>query len=303
VKYVFALPYHSCPMKPAFVGQKAIMALAEAAEATGFAAISVTDHPMPSETWRAMGHDTFDPFVSLAFAAAATERLRLMTHLVVVPYRNPFLLAKSVASLDALSGGRLELGMGLGYQELEFAALGVDFAQRNALFDESLEAMKLAWSGEPIHFEGRGFSARNVTGQPPPAQRPHPRLWFGGNAKATMRRIAQHGQGWMILPSTPEQAARRHTTPLTFDTIPGQFAELKRMAAELGRTDPIEAHFPAYESNGVDQRRIREAVQELADMGVGWVSWHGAADTVEGQKDEMRRFADEVMSKIPPQAP
>ena len=103
---------------------------------------ALTEHPIPGANWLAHGgHQTLDPFVGLAFAAAVTERIRLLTHLSVVPYRNPFLLAKSAATLDRCSKGRFILGIGTGYHKTEFFALGVDFDERNALFDEALEVL------------------------------------------------------------------------------------------------------------------------------------------------------------------
>ena len=141
MQFIYSMPFWSCPPNPAFLSQDAIIALSVAAEEAGFAAVSFTEHPIPDESWRITGgHDGLDPFIGLAIAAAVTKKLRLLTYLCVLPYRNPFLLAKTVATLDVLSGGRLILGAGVGYQEAEYAALGVDYAERNALFDEALEA-------------------------------------------------------------------------------------------------------------------------------------------------------------------
>ncbi|MBI3744237.1 MAG: LLM class flavin-dependent oxidoreductase, partial [Chloroflexi bacterium] len=101
------------------------------------------DHPAPYDEWlRTGGHQALDPFVALSFAAAATTRLRLLTHIYVLPYRNPLLSARSVASIDALSNGRFLFGLASGYLEAEFAALGVDFAERNELTDEAIRVMK-----------------------------------------------------------------------------------------------------------------------------------------------------------------
>ena len=114
--------------------------VAAAAERSGFDGFSLTEHPVPGARWLAAGgHQSLDPLVALAYVAAATKRLRLLTHLVVAPYRNPFLLAKAAATVDRLSVGRLILGLGAGYQKSEFYALGVDMQERNALFDEALE--------------------------------------------------------------------------------------------------------------------------------------------------------------------
>ncbi|HEX3964430.1 MAG TPA: LLM class flavin-dependent oxidoreductase [Trebonia sp.] len=108
--------------------------------------------------------------MALGYVAGATTSLRLLTNLVVAPCRNPFLLAKAAATVDKLSGGRLILGLGAGYQKSEFYALSIDFEERNVLFDEVLDALPLHWSGEPFSFEGRHFNARGVIARPRPVQ-------------------------------------------------------------------------------------------------------------------------------------
>ena len=126
-----------------------------AVEAAGFDAFALTEHPIPGANWLAHGgHQTLDPFVGLAFAAAVTERIQLLTHLSVVPYRNPFLLAKTAATLDRCSKGRFILGLGTGYHKTEFFALGVDFDERNALFDEALEVLPRGVVGRAVRRRG-----------------------------------------------------------------------------------------------------------------------------------------------------
>src|SRR6058998_967926 len=141
-----------------FVTGEAVMACARAAEAAGFDACFVTDHPAPDIKWlETGGHHALDPFVALSFAAAATTRLRVQTHILVLPYRNPFLTAKSVLSLDVLSGGRLTLGVAAGYLRSEFNALGVDYDERNDLFDEALDVLRLALADDSVAYVGRHF--------------------------------------------------------------------------------------------------------------------------------------------------
>src|SRR5262245_1906597 len=145
--------------------------VAAAVERSGFDALSCSEHPVPGARWIAGGgHQTLDPFVALACAAGVTSRLRLLTHLAVAPYRNPFLLAKAAASVDRVSGGRFMLGIGAGYHKTEFDALGVDFDERNALFEEALDVLPLYWSGEALSHKGLHFDARQVIGRPRPIQ-------------------------------------------------------------------------------------------------------------------------------------
>lgn len=301
MQFVYSMPFSNCPPNPAFLSQDAIIALSVAAEESGFSAVSFTEHPIPGEAWRATGgHDSVDPFIGLAIAGAVTKKLRLLTYLCVVPYRNPFLLAKTVATLDVMSNGRLILGAGVGYQEAEFAALGVDHAERGALFDESLEAMKLAWSGETVNFDGRHFSAHDVTAMPRPAQRPHPPIWIGGNSKVTLRRVARHAQGWLAMPATAQQAVRRRSVELVgLQGLEAKLAELNAYAAEIGRTDPIVIHMPLPHGHegAQDLAADAAAVRDLSGLGVSWCNWGGGAADLPGAIDEIRRFGNEVIAK------
>ena len=125
--------------------------MATAAESAGFHGLGFTDHPAPSQRWLdSGGHDALDPFVAMGFAAARTTTLRLIPNIVVLPYRNPFIVAKAGATLDLLSGGRFTLAVGAGYLKGEYAALGVGHAKRNDLFDEALDVIKAVWTTDDI---------------------------------------------------------------------------------------------------------------------------------------------------------
>ncbi|MDL4816365.1 TIGR03619 family F420-dependent LLM class oxidoreductase [Actinomadura opuntiae] len=250
--------------------------VAAAAERAGFDGLSLSEHPVPGARWLAAGgHQTLDPFVALAFAAAATERLRLLTHLAVAPYRNPFLLAKAAATLDKLSGGRLLLGLGTGYQKSEFHALGVDMDERNALFDEALDVLPLHWSGEPFGYEGRHFSARDVIARPRPVQDPIP-IWIGGNSKLSRRRAAERAQGWMPMNGGAQLSATARTPALgSLGDLAAAIAELREAAAAAGRTDRIDV-LHSYQDAGIETPaaeadRHREALAEIEKAGVTWV--------------------------------
>src|SRR5277367_134076 len=127
-------PMHRHPYNPELVSGDGIVAVAVAAEAAGFHGFGFTDHPAPTARWlEAGGHDALDPFVALSYCAAVTERVRLIPNIVVLPYRHPLIVAKMVATLDALSGGRFTLAVATGYLRGEYRALGIDFEERNAL--------------------------------------------------------------------------------------------------------------------------------------------------------------------------
>ena len=262
--------------------------LAAVAEASGWHGFALTEHPIPGARWLANGgHQTLDPFVGLAFAAAATSTIKLLTYLIVLPYRNPFLTAKAAATLDRLSHGRLILGVGTGYQKSEFFALGVDIDERNALFDEALDVMPLAWTGEPFSFDGRHFSARDVVAKPPSAQQPIP-IWIGGNSRQTLRRVAEKAQGWMPLGGTPLLAKTSKTAHIA--SREDLRIKIDQVRSDAGsRSIDIACGYTEFRS-GVsreDVERHREALAELEDCGVTWVQ-------IEAPKGEAGEVADWV---------
>jgi len=241
VKISLGLPTQRVDKLDEFVSGEAIAEMSRAAESAGFDAVFVTEHPFPEKAWMDTGgHHALDPFVALSFAAAATTSIRLQTHLCVLPYRNPFLTAKAVASLDVLSGGRVILGAGTGYLEAEFAALGVDFAERNDLTDEAIVAMKAAWSGEPLSLTGRHFEAHDNFALPRPVQEPHPPIWIGGNSKRAIRRAVELADGWAPMPNPAQTAARRHSAAMeTLDDLKARIDYAAGHAEAVGRRTPL----------------------------------------------------------------
>ena len=249
--------------------------VAAAAEAAGLDGFALTEHPIPGATWLERGgHQTLDPFVGLAFAAAATERIRLLTHIVVAPYRNPFHLAKSAASLDRLSHGRLVLGLGAGYHKTEFFALGVDFDERNVLFDEILDVVPKAWSGEPFDAAGLHFTARNVIQRPRPTQDPIP-MWIGGNSRQSRVRAATKAQGWVPMGITPEIASTTRSPQIaSIDQLAGMIAEVRELAGDRGADLDVCMSYPGegISRPTVDVQRHRDTIAELERIGVTWMN-------------------------------
>ena len=242
MKFHLGLPTDRVDAADEFVTADAIAEIARAAEDAGFTSVFVTDHPYPEDQWLATGgHHALDPFVALSFAAAATSTIRLFTNLCVVPYRNPFLVAKSAVSLDVLSGGRLTLGVGAGYLVPEFDALGVDFDERNELLDEGLVAIKRAWTESGLELRGRHFTANGHTMLPRPLQTPHPPIWVGGNSKRAIRRAADLADGWLPMPNPRALGARRRSAHLeTVDELAALLAYADRYRAERGRAEALE---------------------------------------------------------------
>lgn len=276
--------------------------VARAAEAAGFGAFGFTEHPVPGARWLAAGgHQTLDPFVALGFVAAATSRIRLLTYLSVAPYRNPSLLAKAAATVDILSGGRMTLGLGTGYHKAEFHALGVDFDERNALFDEALDVLPLHWSGEPFTYRGRHFDARDVVARPAPPQRPIP-VWIGGNARRTRRRVAERAQGWMPLEGPPTLNVTARTPSLgTLDDLAVAIEELRADAASHGRdAGAIDVLYPYLDADvvapGGDVERHRDVFGHLESIGVTWIAISAHATSAGETLDVLARFGESYIA-------
>jgi probable F420-dependent oxidoreductase len=222
---------------PEFLDPDVLAGFARAAEEAGFDAIAFSEHPAPSRKWiESGGHDTFDPLAALAFCAATTTRIRLMPHLLVLPYHNPLHVAKTLATVDLLSRGRLTVAAGVGYLRSEFAAVGVEFAERNTLFDEAIAAITTAWSGEPYTFRGRGFLAVDQVLRPRPLQQPHPPLWIGGNSALSRRRVVRYGQGWSPMITAGRHASSLRTSAIdSIDELADAVDELGARLVEAGR--------------------------------------------------------------------
>jgi probable F420-dependent oxidoreductase len=188
---------------------------ARAAEAAGFDSVWAGEHvilpdPQVPPSPMAPQDPVLDRLVALAWAAAHTTTLRLATGIVIMPQRNPVVLAKQVASLDVLSRGRVTLGVGVGYLEPEFRAIGADFEHRGAVTDEYLDAMHHLWYDEHPEFHGRFADFSGVDAHPRPAQQPIP-IVIGGHTTRAYRRAVARGQGWYGFSQTPETAAESLT--------------------------------------------------------------------------------------------
>jgi len=205
---------------------------AQAAEALGYACIEVPDHVFgaaPRGDWTPRYHE-LDPFhetfVTLGFLAAVTTRIRLSSGVLIAPQRQTGLIAKQAAEVDVLSGGRLRLGIGTGWNHVEYEALATEWTTRGARQAEQVEVLRRLWSGTVTDFAGRFHRLEGVVIVPPPVQRPIP-IWFGGTSEAVVKRAARLGDGWMPILAPDAEAE----------------AKLALLRAELGRLGRDPAHF------------------------------------------------------------
>jgi probable F420-dependent oxidoreductase len=280
---------------------RAVTDVARAAEDAGIAMVAFTDHPAPSAKWlHAGGHPTFDPFAALAYVAAVTTRVRLATHLAVLPYRNPLLLAKSVATVDRLSGGRFTLVVGTGYLRSEFAALGRSFEDRNALFDEAMAVLRTVFVDDAFTYEGSDFAAHGVAHAPKPVQLPHPPVWLGGSSRASRVRVARYGEGWAPL-YVDEVAARVvRTAPLgTDDRLREAIDDLRSLLEAEGR-DPSRISIQLDGAVSMDRpaAEVGDRAGELAALGVTHLVVRPPHGHAEAMAAAIRRFGDEVIAPV-----
>jgi probable F420-dependent oxidoreductase len=306
MRFAITHPMHTHPYNPELATGEGIATMAAAAEAAGLHGFDCTDHPAPSQRWlEAGGHDALDPFVALGFAAARTTTLRLIPNIVVLPYRNPFVVAKSGATLDLLSGGRFTLAVGLGYLKREFAALGVDYDERAELFDEALQVIRAVWTSDDISFEGKHFTARGITARPRPISQPHPPIWVGGNTTTARRRVAQYGDGWCPFPAAPQLAQTAGTAVIdSVQRLTECIDDLRRRCDAAGRDwSAIDITFTNFEggspaSDGFNADAYLDGLEKLAKLGVTWVSVGLPGDSLAHALETLDRFRARVIDAM-----
>ena len=223
-------PQTEYPTDPA-----AVRDYAQTAEALGYTHVLAYDHVLGANPDRPGGwsgpythRDPFmEPFVLFTYMAAVTTRLGFIPGILILPQRETALVAKQAATLDVLCGGRFRLGVGTGWNEVEYVALAQDFSTRGQRQEEQLEVLRLLWTQELVTFKGRWHDIPDAGINPLPVQRPIP-LWFGGHADVVLRRAARLGDGWLPGFRTAE-AAREH-----LDRLDGYLAEAGRDRATFG---------------------------------------------------------------------
>jgi len=251
--------------------------VARAAEAAGFDSVWTAEHvvlpdprtpdsPIPAQT------PLLDPAVALAHVAAHTSSIRLATGIVILPQRNPLVLAKELASLDVVSGGRLIFGVGAGYLRAEFEALGASFDDRGARMDECLDAIRAMWTAEKPEYRGRFFSFGNIDAQPRPVQQPHPPIVLGGLSAPALRRAARCGNGWYGFALDHAATEAAITGLRAAERAGGRRSELGRLEISVTPAGRLDA----------------DAVARYADLGVDRLVVIG----VGGSADELLAFVE-----------
>ena len=291
-----------------------VLALAREGERLGLHSAMVADHivlpvesrstyPYTLDGKHPSAGDALDVFAILGLVAGATERLRLVTSVLVLPYRNPVLTAKMAASLDVLSGGRLTLGVGAGWLKEEFEALNSPaFEARGAVTDEWIAIFKQLWSCSPASFEGRVYRYADIRCEPFPVQKPHPPIWVGGHSRAALRRTARHGDGWhpvgaVAASPLPPQEMRAHLDTLKrlTEAEGRDFSALtisyKAALYDVGASSPDGARRP-FSGRPAE---IADDIRTFAAIGVHELIFDFRGQSIAESVERLQRFDAEVV--------
>ncbi len=317
MEFGFSLPGRGPLARP-----DVILKLAARAETLRYHSIFVTDHVvLPVSAARSIypysptgqfpggaQQDYLEPLAVLAHLAHATRRIRLGTSVLVVPYRNPLVTAKMLATIDVLSGGRVILGAGVGWLAEEFEALAAPpFEERGAVTDDYLTLMRRAWTTDPVSFETPHYRVRDVHALPKPLQRTGIPIWIGGHTDAAIRRTARLGDGWHPIGMRPPAL-------LTPDEYATKVKQLHDLARDAGRDPsaitlslrvPMHVRSPRVKAAAGDRplfqgvaAEVQADVERYAALGVTHFVFDSTAPDLKVALETMDRFAGEVRPRI-----
>jgi probable F420-dependent oxidoreductase len=290
MKYGIALPNFG-----KYADKDKILELASAAEELGYESLWVSDHVVIPGSHEGFGDTFYDPFTTLTYIAAATNKIMLGTSVLILPYRNPVVLAKTVATLDTLSRGRVILGVGAGWLHDEFRALGVDYGERGAITDEYIEIIKTLWTGDSPEFTGKYFKFSDIKFLPKPEQKPHPPIWVGGGSAKAMERAVSQGDGWHPVGQTPRELREK------VSYLKGLLDERNRDKSEF--TISIRRILEITDKTGIDENetlrgsveKIARGIEEYMDAGVSHFVFHLLGGDFKRQLRTMEVFSREIM--------
>lgn len=299
-----------------------LLAIAVEADRLRYASIFVTDHVvLPASMARSVypysatgqlpggaAQDYLEPLAMLGHLARATKRVRIGTSVLVIPYRHPLVTAKTLATIDVLSGGRVILGAGVGWLREEFEALGAPpFEERGAVTDEYLAVMRAAWTRDPVTFEGRYCTVREVHALPKPAQRGGIPVWIGGHTEAALRRAGTLGDAWHPIALRPpgllhpaeyaDKAKQVHAWAQRAGRDPQSVALTVRVPMEVRprRAKTPAGDRPPFQGTAAEVLADLRAYEALGVSHVVFDPTHGEIDAVLAN---LRRFAEDVRPKL-----
>ena len=300
----------SIPRIPDVPGLKRFV---EMAETLGFESVLAGDHIVlptagtnqyPYTADGSFSRPSSEPFLEtmtlLGYLAAFTDRIKLGSTVIILPYRNPVVQAKMFASLDVLTGGRIICGVGVGWLEKEFEILGLDYHQRGAMTDEFLGIMQALWSQNNPEFHGKYYDIDGIQFEPKPIQQPGIPVWVGGHTKAALRRTAKYGSCWHTTRQTPEFVAEN--LPYLRDRIKKEGRELSEVTVSLKRS----LHFTdmgmnegGYVRSGgslvASTREVLEDLHACQEIGINQLTYDFRVETVPDCIKVMEHIAEHIL--------
>ncbi len=282
-----------------YAEKDAILNISKASEELGFDSIWVSDHIVIPESHQGFGDMFYEPLITLTYIAACTNRIQLGTSVIILPYRNPIVLAKMISTLDVLCGGRVILGVGVGWLKDEFNALGIPYGERGYITDESIEILKVLWTREEPSFKGRYYNFSKIRFLPRPIQRPHPPIWVGGNSRRAIERAVNKGNGWHCVGLTPEEIKKgvEYANKLLSSNGKGTSDFVISLRKNLQIKDTSEKKI----KEAVDKERLRGTPDEIADginryreSGVSHLIFHILGGTLNGIIESMELFSNKI---------
>jgi probable F420-dependent oxidoreductase len=298
MKFGVCIPHYGRP-----IDTDGLTEMAVKAEQMGFDSVWVTDHiivphVIPGRPDIVYRHNMLEPLSLLTHLGAVTSRVNVGTSVIILPYRNPIVLAKAIATADVLSGGRVIFGAAVGWMEGEFQALDAPFADRGRVSNEYLRLLKELWTNPTPAFQGEYFQFSDVTFSPMPVQQPHPPIWIGGRSRRGVRRAVEYGDFWHPSQLGPKELAEKA-------------AYLRRYSASVGRDAPPRLSCRVTLSfsgpSGSAQRPplhgttedIIADLEAYAEAGVAHMIMEVAGDSFADKYQAMERFINEVKPRVP----
>jgi probable F420-dependent oxidoreductase len=269
-----------------------ILEVSKLAEELRYDSLWVSDHVVIPASHKVFGDTFHDPLVVLAYLAANTDKIELGTSVIILPYRNPLVLGKMVSTLDMLSGGRVILGVGAGWLEGEFEALGLPFKERGHMTDEYIEILKELWTSENPEYSGDYHKFSNIKFLPKPERKPHPPIWVGGQSSKALERAAKYGDGWHPVGLTPGEF--RGKAEYLRSILPPEKKD--RFVMSLRRNIEIKdgREFSADETLRGGREKITRGIREYMDAGVDHLILYILAGDYKGILKTLRVFAEEI---------
>jgi probable F420-dependent oxidoreductase len=286
------------PHYGAAASAKAITDFCRLAEELGFDSIWTTDHIAVDKKYASPYGKIYESLLTLSYAAAKTERVRLGTSIIILPMRNPFIFAKQTATLDQLSNGRLVLGLGAGWMEEEFATLGVNFKQRGKAMDEQIRLLRELWTGKSAKFEGRFYRFNDIAFEPMPVQKSGPPIWIGGTSDAALRRVALLGDGWHPVGLSPKELAAGKESLDSFMTQKRHVAITVRVpvtiSASAATSYSLSSGEQAYMIGGTREAVTRE-IELFKSAGLDHLVCYFGNEPYDKIASQATRFAKEIV--------